>query len=182
MTPKDEDLLEQDLEAWPELFGYDVPEGSSLEERVALRRQHAEALSQAMARSADHAKLVAQYGARLADLLDHVNSKTEDRVCEIQNRLTEIAEVLTIEKAVELGELVQDVVSKLQFQDIQRQELESISAALRGFSEFFSEAETLGVTDMMEMLPEVLASYVPRSDIDAKDVDEEEAGPVIELF
>lgn len=175
-----------DVDEWPELLGYSVPQGASYPEKVYLRRQHVELVLEQRRANLARLHAVAEFAGMTADILEHVNEKTERRVVAIQQEIGEIDDLLRAsEGSPELQDRLQTIIGSLQFQDIQRQELEAVRDSLRGIADFFATVVEISedpMVNQIEMLPEVLEAMVPRTDIDSEDVTPEQAGPKVELF
>ena len=124
------------------------------------------------------AKVISEFLDEVAGAVGHTNAKSEDRVGEIQRKLGELSVALSEDEA-SAPERVADLQSLMQFQDIQRQELEQVESGLRGVAEVLKDlihAAKFDVTSVQTTLD----GLRPRTDLDAADV--EEAGPLIELF
>ncbi|MEO1233170.1 MAG: hypothetical protein AAFZ18_30170 [Myxococcota bacterium] len=80
------------------------------------------------------AKVISEFLDQVAGAVGHTNAKSEDRVGEIQRKLGELSAALT-EDPTSAAERVADLQSLMQFQDIQRQELEQVEGGLRGVAE-----------------------------------------------
>lgn len=174
----DEELVRRDLERWPEMLGYSVSPEASLEEKLELRRQHAQVALSKLEKSRQTSQALGVFVQELAEALAHVNTKTEDRVGEIQQKLGHLGVAAPSEE--DLVDRVAELQSLMQFQDIQRQELEQIVLALRGLSESIKKIVDFGSEGAVEMVRLMLEELAPRDDLDAADV--EDAGPLVELF
>ena len=175
-------LLIEDLERWSETFEYKFPDSASIAEKVEIRRQYASTLAQDLEAGCIKLHALAEFTEVLADIVYRVNTKAEKRMCEIQEMLGHVRKLLDDAQYQEAKNAANDVVGELQFQDIQRQELETVEHALRGFGDFLGQCDLDRVSDILNLLPEVLSTLMPRTDIDAADVYPSEAGPAIELF
>lgn len=124
---------------------------------------------------------VHEYSTELAARMHRINERTEARVLGIQDMLTELND--SLDDHPEARAKVCDIVGRLQFQDILRQELEALEEAVRGFGELFTDLRSSQLLEVMAKLPEHLEAIRPRADIDPEDAPAKDLDlPPIELF
>lgn len=183
MTKKENiEQVIDDIDIWPDLLGYEVSESASIDEKIALRLQHAQHLVSSLDVVRSKAFTVNEFLATIIKILARLNEKTEARVCDIHSMLSQLKINISNENPAEENiKSLDSVVAALQFYDIQRQEVEGIVSSLEEIKAFFgSHTDYQNLSELLVMLPDILSALSPRDDIDALDV--ENAGAPIELF